>query len=610
MRKIVSIFLVFVLALVFLAPNLHSPKKIQAQDDTGQLGPTFGRHGMVSTSNRYATLAGIEVLRQGGNAIDAAAAVQFVLNVAEPYASGIGGGLFMMVYLAETGEVIAIDGREEAPAGYTPDVFLNENGEPIPFFERATGGNSVGVPGTLAAVNRALEEYGTLELADVLQPAIQLARNGYTLDSVYAQTLVDNADRVKQFAGTAELYYDADGNPLPTGAVIVNEDLATTFEIIAAEGIGAFYGGEIGQDLVDAVQNSEVNPGVMTLEDLEGYLAVKREPVMTTYRGYEVYGMNMPTSGGTTLMLMLNLLEGFDMQAMEWGSADYLTTMANVQNIAFADRNAFMADADFVDVNVAGLLDKGYANQRRGLILNPMLAVPTPVAPGEPPIIEPEDEASFNINWGIPVNDTESVSTTHFSIVDQWGNMVAVTTTIELLMGSGVTVPGRGFLLNNELTDFSEFPVDANGNPIANATTGERAERRTALGDDATTVGGKRPRSSMAPTLVLRDGQPVMALGSPGGSAIIGYVFNVLVNILDYGMNIQEAVNAPRIVARNGRITLDNAWFIPENASILTARGFGVAGGNTGSVQVVLIGEDGTRYGAADPRRQGLALGH
>ena len=608
MKKLFLFSLLFVLTLTLVLPVTQQPSTSFAQ--SGQGGASVADQGMVATSNRYATLAGIETLRQGGNAIDAMAVIQFVLTVTEPYASGIGGGAFIMIYDAESGEVIAIDGREEAPAGYTQDVFLDDEGNPLPFFEAATGGNSVGVPGTLAATAKALDMYGTLSLEEALQPAINLARNGYTIDSYFSAQITNNAERIAMFPATAALYLDADGNPWAEGTVIVNEDLANTLERIAAEGTSVFYEGEIAEDIVDAVQNAAVNPGVMELDDLANYKAVLREPVTTSYRGYQVYGMNMPTSGGTTLMLMLNLLEGFDMANMPWGGLDMVSTMANVQNIAFTDRNTYMGDADFVDVNVAGLLDKGYAQTRRTLI-QPWSAVPTPVLPGEPPIIEiEEDDGETSYQFGIETTDTESVSTTHFSVIDKDRNMVSVTSTIELLFGSAVLVPGRGFLLNNELTDFSFRYEDAEGNPIANAPTGDRALRRTALGEDAETEGGKRPRSSMSPTLVLHNGQPFLALGSPGGSRIIGYVFNVLVYVIDYDMDIQSAVNAPRMVARNGRINIDSALFDESLVAGLNARGFAVAEGNTGSVQAILVGEDGSLYGAADPRRQGLALGH
>ncbi|PJF44363.1 MAG: gamma-glutamyltransferase [Phototrophicales bacterium] len=601
LRKLVPFLLLSTLLIVMVAPDTSVAQV------GGQKGATVAENGMVATSNRYATLAGIEALRQGGNAVDAMAVVQFVLNVTEPYASGIGGGAFIMIYDAATGEVVAIDGREEAPAAYTEDVFLDEEGNTLPFFEAATGGNSVGVPGTLAAVARALEEYGTFTLAEAMAPAIQLARSGFTIDAYFADQIASNAERIKLFPATAAMYLDAEGNPLPEGTVITNPELADTFELIASEGIDVFYGGEIGAAIVDAVQNAPVNPGVMELSDLENYRAVRRQPVTTNYRGYDVYGMNMPTSGGTTLMLMLNLLEGFDMSSVEWGSLDYITLMANVQNVAFADRNQYMADADFVDVNVAGLLDANYARERRALVSTTNAAVGVPA--GTPPVIEPEGETT-SYEFGINPDDTESISTTHFSIIDKDRNMVSVTSTIELLFGSAVSVPGYGFLLNNELTDFSFRYQDADGNPIANAPTGERALRRTALGEDANTEGGKRPRSSMSPTLVLRNGQPFMAVGTPGGSRIIGYVFNVLVHVIDYDMELQEAVNAPRVVGRNGALTVDPEFFTPELVGGLQARGFDVRQPNTGSVQAVMVGDDGLLYGAADYRRLGLALGH
>ncbi len=584
---------------------------------TGGTGATAAENGMVSTSNRYATLAGVETLRQGGNAVDAAAVVQFVLNVTEPYASGIGGGLFMLIYDAESGEVIAIDGREEAPSAYTPDIFLDDEGNPTPFGERVTGGNPVGVPGTLAAIARALDEYGTLTLAEALAPAIELARDGFVIDDYFAESALGgfNTDRIRNFPATMEIYFGDDGEPLPAGSVITNPDLADTLQLIADEGIEVFYGGEIGEDIVDAVQNAPFNPGVMSIEDLEGYRAVLREPVTTSYRGYDVYGMNMPTSGGTSMMLMLNLLEGFDLGSMGFGSLEYVSTLANAQNLAFADRNAYMADADFVDVPVAGLTSKAYARERRQLMLNPPFsAVSTPVDVGDPFAYVPEeDDDAAALDWPYSVaahTDTESVSTTHFSVVDGERNLVSITSTIELLFGSAMVVPGRGFLLNNELTDFSGTPTDADGNPIANAPSGERAERRTALGDDAETVGGKRPRSSMAPTLVLRDGEPFMALGSPGGSRIIGYNLNVLLHVIDFGMELQEAVNVGRVVARNGSVNIDSDVLTPALRAGLEARGFGVNEGNTGSLQAVLVGDDGMVYGAADPRRNGLALGH
>jgi gamma-glutamyltranspeptidase/glutathione hydrolase len=319
----------------------------------GSTGAAVAANGMVSTANRYATLAGLETLRAGGNAVDAMAVVQFVLNVAEPYASGIGGGNFIMIYDAASGEVIAIDGREEAPEAYSPDIFLDDQGEPVPFNDRSTGGNPVGVPGTLAATARALEEYGTISLEEALEPAIELARRGFVVDTPFALAIAADTERIALFEATTALYLDEDGQPLAAGDTFSNPDLADTLELIAQQGIEVFYEGEIAEDIVAAVQNAEFNPGVMELTDLAGYRAVRREPVSTTYRGYEVYGMNMPTSGGTTLMMMLNTLEGIDLPSMEWGSLSHIHRIADAQNLAFADRNAYMGDADFVDVPVA-----------------------------------------------------------------------------------------------------------------------------------------------------------------------------------------------------------------------------------------------------------------
>lgn len=585
-------------------PAGHTLAPVEDIPGPGGTGAVVAENGMVSTANRYATLAGLETLRAGGNAVDAMAVVQFVLTVAEPYASGIGGGNFVLIYDADSGEVIAIDGREEAPEAYTPDIFLDEEGNPVPFNDRSTGGNPVGVPGTLASTARALEEYGTISLEEALKPAIDLARRGFIVDAPFADAIASNAERIALFESSSTLYLDENGEPLQAGDTFVNPDLADTLELIAEEGIEVFYEGEIAEDIVGAVQNAEFNPGVMELSDLAGYRAVRREPVSTTYRGYEVYGMNMPTSGGATLMLMLNILEGVDLPSMEWGSLSHIHRIADAQNLAFADRNAYMGDADFVDVPVTGLLDKGYARERRGL-MQLFNAIPTPIDPGTPPEIEEGDGAA---RWH---DDTEGISTTHFSIADGDGNLVSVTTTIERFFGSALMVPGRGFLLNNELTDFESSGVDADGNIIPNGPEGGKNLRRTALGEDAETEGGKRPRSSMSPTLVLRDGQPFMAVGSPGGSRIIGYTLNPILNVIDFGMDLQEAVNASRAVARNGRVDLEPGLY--ADAALvagLEAKGFQVGDlGWGGSVQAVMVGEDGLLYGAADPRREGLALG-
>jgi gamma-glutamyltranspeptidase / glutathione hydrolase len=557
-----------------------------------------GDSGMVSTSNHYATLVGVEILQAGGNAVDAMVAVQLALTVTEPYASGIGGGCFIMLHDAASGDVLALDGREEAPKAYHGGVFLDDDGEVIPFDERSTGGMPVGVPGTLAAMARALDEHGTMEFAALAAPAIRLARDGFVLDRGFSAEIAANSARLAQFPHSASLYLSKDGDARAAGETFRNPDLADTLEFLSINGVDTFYTGAIAQDIVGAVRLAPVNPGVMMADDIARYRAVYREPVRSSYRGYEIVGMNMPTSGGASLAMMLNILEGVDLPSMAWGSLGAVSRIADAQNIVFADRNAYMGDADFVSVPLGELLRKDYARVRRAL-MRPFNAVLSPVAPGD-----------FGMLPG--VGSAEGGHTTHFSIVDDERNVVSVTTTIERYFGSAMTVPGRGFLLNNELTDFEARAISPQGTPVANAAAGGVRPRRTALGDDAATLGGKRPRSSMTPTIVLRDGQPVLAAGSPGGSTIIGTTLNVILNVLDFEMDPQEAVNAPRAIARNGAVDLESRLF--ANAALvagLHAKGFIVRdAGSIGAAQVIRIADDGSLLGAADPRRDGLALGY
>ncbi len=566
----------------------------------GAAGPSVGRRGMVATSNDHATLAGLRALQSGGNAVDAMATVQFVLTVAEPYASGIGGGCFIMIHDAEREKVVAVDGREEAPAALTPDAFLDDSGEPIPFRRRVTGGQPVGVPGTLAAMAYALERYGTRPLAETLQPAIDLARRGFPVDAAFARNLREHEDRLKRFPSTRELYFDEDGDPIEEGDRFRNPDLADTLERLAKKGTAAFYDGEIGRDLVEAVRNAPFRPGVMKRSDLRRYAPVRRRPVTTTYRGHRLYGMNMPTSGPATVMMALNLLEPFDLARHGRWSPQVLHRLADAQNLAFADRNAYMGDADFADVPVDALLSKAYAARRRQR-MEPFASVPTPVEPGKPKKNTPRGEQT----------DGGGRSTTHVCIVDRDRNVVSVTTTIEQHFGCGMVVPGRGFLLNNELTDFDAQPRNRQGRLKPNAPEGGKQRRRTALGPAAKTKGGKRPRSSMSPMLVFKDGSPYMAVGSPGGSRIIGITLNVLVNVLDFGMDPQAAINAPRAVARNGPVELEPR--LHERIDLraaLEARGFDVnEAGPFGAAQAIVIGADGRLYGGADPRRRGVAAG-
>jgi len=584
----------------------------------GAAGPFVARQGMVATSSLHASVAALETLRAGGNAFDAAVVAQFVLTVTEPYASGIGGGLFALGYVAAEDAVFALDGREESPAAFGPEQFLDEGGEVVPFRDRATGGNAAGVPGTVAACARLLETRGTLTLAEAVAPAVRLAREGFVVSDLFAANVKSHWDRISQFPESARVFGREDDGPLQAGDHYRNPDLAETLERLGSEGAADFYSGEIARDIVDAVRESLLRPGVMTLEDLEAYRAVERRPVESDYRGYRIVGMPPPSSGGITMGLMLNLLEATGYHELPRGGADSLHRFVDAQNLAFADRNRYLADADFAEVPGEALLDKDYARSRaESLDLERAAAVPA--APGEAgapywheSAFLPADGRPDALAAGILAEfRAESESTTHFSVVDKDRNLVAITSTIEQHFGSGVVVPGRGFLLNNQLTDLDAEPADADP-PSVNAPEAGHRPRRSALDEAGETSGGKRPRSSMTPTLVFREGEPYLVLGSPGGSRIIGITLNVLVNVLDHGLDPQAAVNAPRVVARNGAAELERTYHDDEALrGELEERGFGtVRASSFGSVQAILIGDDGRLYGGADPRREGIALGY
>lgn len=585
----------------------ESDPEVRREVDT-RFGPGadasyFARNGMVTSSSNHATFAGLEILRAGGNAFDAAAAVQMVLCVTEPYASGLGGGLFAMGYVSDSGEIFALDAREESPKAFHAGRFQNDSGKLLRFRDRITGGNAVGVPGTLAAFAQLLAEHGTMSLAEVCQPAIRIARDGFRVPETFAANLEHHWDRLSLFPESRRLFSRPDGSPLQAGDLFRNPELAETLALIANEGPTVFYHGEIAREIVEAVQTDPVRPGVLTMKDMARYRPVEREPIETTFEDYAIYGMPMPSSGGVTLGLMLNVLQAHGYQDLQWGQAATFQLMLNIQNLAFADRNHYMADADFVDVPTAGLLDPAYAAERSQLI-DTENAVPTPIAPGVPTgAQQPTAQQSTR---------HESLSTTHFSVVDRDRNMVSITSTLEQHFGSGVTVHGRGFLLNNELTDFNTSLYDKNGELAANRPTPGLLPRRTALGQAANELGGKRPRSSMSPTIVLKDGEPYLVIGSPGGSRIIGVVFNVLLNALVFEFDLQEAINAPRIIGRNGRPEMESPLYRDETLrEAMKQNGFDTVDAQaTGAVQAIRVNQDGWLEGAADPRREGLALGY
>jgi gamma-glutamyltranspeptidase / glutathione hydrolase len=530
------------------APAAEAPAKQPVAVGTG---------GAVTSVDPDATRAGIEILRAGGNAIDAAVAANAVLGVTEPYVAGIGGGGFMTIYLADEGRVVTIDGRETAPHAFPEDAFIDpQTGQPIPFSpQRITSGMAVGVPGTLATWSEALGRWGTMPLWRLLQPAISVAEQGFVVDQTYMSQTNSELSRLRAFTSSRAVFLTPEGTAPPVGSIVRNPDLAAAYERIAHDGPDALYRGPIGAALVDAVRNPPiapdaglsftVRPGVMTRDDLASYTAPLREPTHVTYRGYDVYGMAPPSSGGSTVGEALNILEGFDLSTPDRPLA--LHRYLEASRLSFADRNRWVGDPDFVDVPLAGLLSKDFAAERRCLI-GPT-ALQSPVAPGDP--FPPFDTACSSQPGQTPVG--QSASTNHLTVADRFGNVVSYTSTIEALAGTAITVPGYGFLLNNELTDFD--PIAAPGVPNPNLP-----------------AGGKRPRSSMAPTIVLHDGQPFLAVGSPGGSTIITTVLQILLDRLDFGMSLPDAVAAPRATQRNTAATTAEQAFVDQFGAELKSR--------------------------------------
>ncbi len=563
--------------------------------------PVEAARAMVVAAHPLAAQAGLEMLRAGGNAVDAAVATAYALNVVEPQSSGIGGGAFILLWLAEKGEAIAIDGREEAPAGATPNDFLHPDGTPQPFFpDRITGGRPVGVPGAVKALEKARARYGKLSLATVLGPAIRLAEEGFPASERMAGQLEVHRQRLARFPATRAVFLPDGIHPVRAGERLRQPDLARTFRLLATQGEGVFYRGEIARDVVQAVASAPVNPGQMTLADLAGYEAPQRPPTVGRIKGYTLYGMGPPSSGGIAVQQMLTLLEAWPTLPKDAPPALGIHRLAQAARLAFADRERYLADPDFVTVPVMGLVDGEYLRRRAGAV--DWTAPLGEVQPGQPP-------GTLAATFGVG-EDSEHGSTTHLVAVDAQRNVVSLTATIEQGFGSGMVVPGRGFLLNNELTDFSARPVDDAGKPVANRVDGERRPRRTAL-DGPAGVGGKRPRSSMAPTLVFRDGQPVLALGSPGGARIILYVAAVLARVIEQGLPLQEAVAYPHATHLGGVTTIEPELDSPALREALRRLGHavGVARQASGLHGIAIDPVSGRLHAGIDPRRDGAAAG-
>lgn len=544
-----------------------------------------GHGGAAATVDERVTASAITVLELGGNAIDATVAAAATLGVTDPFSGGIGGGGFMLVYLAETGEVITIDGREAAPLAATPDMFMDGDAA-LPFGERRGSGLSVGVPGTLAQWQVALDRYGTMDLGTLLQPAIRVAELGFEVDETFASQIEGNRALFSNFPDTAALFLP-EGEPPAPGSIFTNPDLAETYRILAEDGINAFYRGELGEELVAAVQapviatetSHEVRGQDMTMADLNLYHAPVRPATHHSYRGYDIYGMGSPSSGGLTIGLILGMLETMDLSTMS--EAEAMHAMIEASRLAYADRAIYMGDSDFVNVPSAGLQNPEFAAERATLIGAERSDGAEAGNPfdyqdvGSPPLLPPQ------------TSDEEGVSTTHITVADRYGNVVSYTFTIESTGGSGILVPGRGYLLNNELTDFNAAPGTANS-----------------------VQPGKRPRSSMAPTIVLQDGEPFLALGSPGGSTIITTVMQIMLNVIDLDMTPEEALAAPRMSQQAGANTSAENGVTDELITELEALGHTFNRTNEiGAATLISFNPDGSLTAVAEPERRGSGVG-
>jgi gamma-glutamyltranspeptidase/glutathione hydrolase len=547
-----------------------------------------GYGGAVASIDTDATAIGISVLKRGGTAVDAAVATAAALGVTDPFSNGVGGGGFLVYYEARTGKVYTIDGRETAPAT-ADDKLFQENGVPIPFAEGVTSGLGVGVPGTPKTWQRALQLGGRFSLKDNMKPAEQLARNGFTVDQVFHDQVANNAARFSAFPATKALYLP-NGQPPAPGTKFRNPDLANTYRELADTNLRSLYNGQIGKEIVRTVQQPpkdpastlNVRPGKMTAQDLAKYQTLLRDPSRTSYRGLDVYGMAPPSSGGTTTGEALNILEGTNVGKLS--QTDYLHYFLESTRIAFADRNRWVGDPDQVDVPTKQLLSQQFGDAR-ACLLDPAKALTSPVPPGDPR--NPAPCATSGPGTPIP---TEGTHTTHLTTADAWGNVVSYTLTIEQEGGSGIVVPGRGFLLNNELTDFNFAPLFA-GVPDPNLPGA-----------------GKRPRSSMAPTIVLRHGKVFFATGSPGGASIITTVLQVMLGRIDRGKSLVDAIAAPRASQRNSAQAQVEQAFLdqPETAALIArGQGFSTAPGEIGAATGVERLPDGRWIAAAEPVRRG-----
>ncbi|MDA1305144.1 MAG: gamma-glutamyltransferase [Nitrospirae bacterium] len=606
------------LLLLTVMASILFPNIIIATTHDHSIGIPGVHGGVVATTEAAAARVGANILRQGGNAIDAAAAVAFALNVVEPQSSGIGGGGFMMMYLAKTKETLVLDSRETAPALATVDMFLDTQSEAFPYAIRSTSGIAVGVPGMIRGIAMALDRWGTFSLAAVLAPAIQMASDGVRISQRLANDIQEGMkdgrlgnERTHSSYDVARNVFAPQGIPPQPGDLLVQLDLANTFRLLAKEGPEAFYSGKIAEAIVATQHHARKSThqadqkklqGRMTINDLANYQPVIRQPVEAMYRGYRIQSSPPPSSGGLTVLHILKLLERFPLgdhsQGFGFGSTRTLNVMIEAMRLAFADRAVWMGDEDFVDVPAEGLLNTAYIESRSAFI-HPDTRQELITAGNPLPFDSASESQSVHIQETLALPE-EGLNTTHFTIIDQAGNIVTYTNTIESKWGTGLMVPGFGFLLNNELTDFNAVPTadtdPKHFNPGANDV-----------------APGKRPRSSMAPTIVFHHNQPIAAYGSPGGSTIINSVVNITLNLIDHKMPIQEAIDAPRLsqTSANGDLALEKYFSlkIEKQLEELGHQHKNHSFQTIGAVQAIVIDETtGTQFGGADRRRGGSVM--
>ncbi|VAX31962.1 Gamma-glutamyltranspeptidase @ Glutathione hydrolase [hydrothermal vent metagenome] len=561
---------------VFVLPALLSAQENPIISGRDRFSPIVAENGMVATQQAYGTKAGLQVLKEGGNAIDAAVTIGFTLAVTLPRAGNLGGGGFMLIYLADEKKVIAIDYREKAPQKATKDMFLDQSGNADPHLSRHSL-LSVGVPGTVKGLTMALEKYGTISLKRALAPAIKLAEKGFIVDRSFSHSLKAVKPAMKLSPASLAIFYKKDGGDYQPGDRFVQNDLASTLKILSKEGPKAFYEGPIAEEMATFMSEKG---GLITLEDMAVYRARLRKPIHGIYRGFDIYAMPPPSSGGIHIVQILNLLEAFPIRVLGHNTAETIHLMVESMKLAYADRSQYLGDSDFVSVPVKGLISKKYADLLRAMIDRKKARPSQEIRPNNP----------------LPY---ESHETTHFSVMDQYGNAVSNTTTLNFSYGNKIVLPGTGILLNNQMDDFSA----KSGVPNAYGLIGGTANAILAE---------KRMLSSMSPTIVMKSGKPFLATGSPGGSRIITTTLQMIINVIDHQMNIAEATNAVRI---------HHQWFPDElrieeglnqdTIRLLENKGHRIITKNAmGSAQSIMqVGR--ALHGASDPRTAGgLTAGH